>query len=1027
MKSKSPPKPIQITHTPPPKGKTPQVPKRTSNPTPQGSNYPHTTPQRQNAPPGAFVPNKPWPGEDKTGKDQHDPCFFKGGYPEVHHPPGAFVPGKPWPDEDKTGRDQHDPCFFKGGYPEAHHPPGAFVPGKPWPGEDNTDKDQHDPCVFNETHPSGASMPSKSHNTPAVEATPTTTTQPRAQPLPAASVGADWQAAAELEAEAFPDLRISDLPCISAATLAAAGEFTKANKTENGRPGVSLPPGFASAATPPPKDVLFPTTNPMPNTARPAPAPPEELSGSQLTARWREELGRPVRLADIQPEPKPGQQRIGVRISKWIKAAKRYNRSVAAHATSGHRLLRRPQDMAIPLEEMLIPRARPYIWNTADKYNVFAVDEDSTPFATDDSLSIDAEYLLSEAERLGCPDQELLSMLRSGISLQNTEPLSRVTFLCVNAKSYIQHCVATEQEIEQQVEDGWATPHSGDWLPWAPCRIHPQGSTAKRRSDKRRRTSNFSMDLGGFRGQAVNDAIDAKKLPRAPLPTTSMFAKTLEALRAGAGANEVKCLALDLKSAFSQLVYKEHELWVACSIYSQYIITEKRLAFGMSSSPNVYQRLASLCMASARDHFDTCEANDPILDEMGDSTFWSGRPPGVQSRRAHCSMYLDDPSVAAVGEKRAVRLAMVIAATFQRCGLPTSDKSQGPHSILNLLGLTFHADLGLVDAPQDKVDFLVAQLDSLLISPDGTATELFDQSDLRSTLFGMLFLAPAVRNLRPCLNLGFKFAFSKSTRGCIVPPPELREDLFRAKRALLSKTAQPLRAASARRFVNGQIPDVPDATSGLHADFSSDAAKSASGFKLAATFKGHYILFEMPAGSEDIAKFLSISHLELVAVFAGLITFGNKTADAVIRCLCDNAAATSCINTGIARDPAMSVATSAVFDRCARTATTLGAAFTRTVANTASDMLTRNEMEGFLARCIEKSFKPCRLEWPAEATVLLDSMVTINRAMHETKFDEQSQGWPGAAGKNAAEMSPEEIEDASAQGALSFDFKLAQA
>jgi hypothetical protein len=54
-------------------------------------------------------------------------------------------------------------------------------------------------------------------------------------------------------------------------------------------------------------------------------------------------------------------------------------------------------------------------------------------------------------------------------------------------------------------------------------------------------------------------------------------------------------------------------------------------------------------------------------------------------------------------------------------------------------------------------------------------------------------------------------------------------------------------------------------------------------------------------------------------------------------------------------------------------------------------------------------------------------MVTINRAMHETRFDEQSQGWPGAAGKNAAEMSPSEIKDATVGGALSFAPKLSQA
>ena len=162
-------------------------------------------------------------------------------------------------------------------------------------------------------------------------------------------------------------------------------------------------------------------------------------------------------------------------------------------------------------------------------------------------------------------------------------------------------------------------------------------------------------------------------------------------------------------------------------------------------------------------------------------------------------------------------------------------------------------------------------------------------------------------------------AFVKARNGRIDLSPELRADLARAKRAIASKTAQPLHVAATKRFLNGQLPRHPGPTSGKFADWSTDAAMSSSGFKMAATHEGKFATRAMTPGSEDALKYLSISHFEIVAVYAGLILFRGHTADAFVRGLCDNAAATACLNTGVARDPAMAVATSAVLDHCATT------------------------------------------------------------------------------------------------------------
>ena len=76
-------------------------------------------------------------------------------------------------------------------------------------------------------------------------------------------------------------------------------------------------------------------------------------------------------------------------------------------------------------------------------------------------------------------------------------------------------------------------------------------------------------------------------------------------------------------------------------------------------------------------------------------------------------------------------------------------------------------------------------------------------------------------------------------------------------------------------------------------------------------------------------------------------------------------------------------------------------------------LLTRDESEGFLKFCADHGFQPCPLQWPPQATQLLDSMVSIARAHYEATHTEEVHGTPGILGTapSDVEMSETDIEN----------------
>ena len=314
----------------------------------------------------------------------------------------------------------------------------------------------------------------------------------------------EWQRLAAEQA-ASSTAELWRLPCISASHLLSSD--AEPGPATIPRPdNVAAPAALADIQRPrlPPRPL--PRTN-VPPQAPPPAALPDPHGPDRFAEAMRLKLRKTtISLDDIYMPRAHGKAPLRLRIAKWLRAAKDYHASVLAAAQRGGvRLKRRPRDWAIPLEELLRPECRPFVWDTRDPDDVFPMREDSAPFASDTSVQLDTDWLTEQAARLGFPDADLIAQLKSGISGNHTEPCDRTTLLCCNSASYAEHALETEAEVDDEMRKQWSSLHAGDALPFAPVKLSPQGSVPKNRySAKRRRTSNLSKSVPHSAENSVN-------------------------------------------------------------------------------------------------------------------------------------------------------------------------------------------------------------------------------------------------------------------------------------------------------------------------------------------------------------------------------------------------------------------------------------------------------------------------------------------------------------------------------------------
>ena len=837
-----------------------------------------------------------------------------------------------------------------------------------------------------------------------------------AAPAPAAALA--WQQVAEREALEL-DCPTWELPCVSSAHL-AANEAAPGSSTVPVPPEVAAPPALASPDRPrlPPRGL--PVTN-VPSVTTPPSTDTDPDEPDRFADAMRVRLRRSIKSSDIFAVPAAGKRPIGVRISAWLRSARLYHDAVRRAALRpGVKLPKKPSDWAIPLHELLRPDCARFVWDLRDPNDVFPMRSDSAPFLDDGSVQIDVDFLTREAKRLDFPDLDLLHQLSTGVRGNHTSPADRTTLLCCNSASYAAHVTQTQEEVDIELNKSWSELHSGDSLPFAPCKLSPQGSVTKPHSSKRRRTCNYSKNVPATAANSVNSTIDSALLPRARMPSTRTFAAAADTLSQGAGDSRLFGVALDISAAYRQLIYADHLLWENCWASPEGVIIEKRLAFGQAASANVFQRLASLLMLISRDAFARAEAADPLPDQ-GDTAFWDSMPQAKRSLGIY-HMYLDDPVGLAISLPRAQRMAAILAATLARAHLPTSAKTQGPTGgCLRVLGLDFLLEEGLLACPDDKRIRIFDQINDLLFDIDGNPKTAVRRRALRSVCYSLSFVAPAFPNMRSFLNEGFRNCGSRPRRdGFVHVSDSLRTNLIRAQELLRSPSATPLDLAFRGKFINGMMSGLP--SSGSHyGEWSSDASGGADA-KLAIFCRGKFATHEC---TPDEARMLSIGLLEALAVHAALVSFSKDIKGAVLIGLCDNAGVVQAVNSGACKNPALAECVAEIAAAAADADCLFGLNHIRSAQNSASDALSRNDSASFHAFCRDNHYEPRQIEWPRETVELSARLVHLSREHAAARgLHELVHGPPGIAGHSSfpcdVRISPAEEELARVLGDLSF-------
>ena len=425
-------------------------------------------------------------------------------------------------------------------------------------------------------------------------------------------------------------------------------------------------------------------------------------------------------------------------------------------------------------------------------------------------------------------------------------------------------------------------------------------------------------------------------------------------------------------------------------------------------------------MLICRDAFARAEAEDPLPDQ-GDPAFWDSIPPAQRGLGVY-HMYLDDPVGLAISLPRAQRLAAILAATLARARLPTSAKTQGPTcGCLRVLGLDFLLEEGLLACPDDKRLRIFDKINDLLFDAKGNPKTAVRRRSLRSVCYALSFVAPAFPNMRALLNEGFRNCGSRPRRDGFVHVTEsLRTNLIRAQELLRSPSAMPIDLAYRGKFINGMMCGLPSSRS-HYGEWSSDAAGGTDA-KLAIFCRGKYATHDC---TPDEARMLSIGLLEALAVHAALVSFSKDINGAVLVGLCDNAGVVQAINSGACKNPALAECVAEISSAAADADCLFGLNHIRSAQNSASDALSRNDYDAFLAFCRDNQYEPRQIEWPRETVELSTRLVRLSRDHAEARgLRELVHGPPGAAGHSSfpcdVRISPAEEELARALGDLTF-------
>jgi hypothetical protein len=119
-------------------------------------------------------------------------------------------------------------------------------------------------------------------------------------------------------------------------------------------------------------------------------------------------------------------------------------------------------------------------------------------------------------------------------------------------------------------------------------RVIPLGSVAKKNSDVRRRTSDFSFPPG----ISVNAGIDLDQLPRIRFATVADAVARIIKLRLLHGPDAIIGMGkVDMEDAYRNLSLREEDHWQSVYFFEGRYYSDVRLGFGSSSAPGQFTRV----------------------------------------------------------------------------------------------------------------------------------------------------------------------------------------------------------------------------------------------------------------------------------------------------------------------------------------------------------------------------------------------------------------------------------------------------
>ena len=473
-----------------------------------------------------------------------------------------------------------------------------------------------------------------------------------------------------------------------------------------------------------------PTTAPLP-----PPAPPPEVSAGLRALRSPKEI--------FIPELKGYE-----RICRTMRRLQRWHARMKAGGKG-----KRPKPLALDTT-VLTPVARAYVEaggviDCRDPEHIRFVDPRDAAFDT--HLGVGALEHALEA----CPDRELLSMVRGGVTLKAGLRPQVVIMPNLNSLYTGGEQVgldAVTDELHALVDRGWYSTHSS-FIPFIPWRCAPRGAVARPGGGVPRGI----VDNGGPRTElrtwpagepVVPTNISAG--PMRPAPGTPpgrvkwhrevkpWFADAClngAILAEGARRSDqpVYTFAFDFKYYFHQMFLRYGEWWKAGGVMPARMreggaseelvaIVEKVLSMGTAPSSQIAQRLGNAILWALSARMDAADA--PFLEiEPPEVLEWLERRRalphdayGTQARLWDCLQYTDDPCLQAVGTARAVRLLcqwhdLVGTDGFNLMYARTGKWHAGTHT--RWLGVCFSPTLGVAWLPPDKASRILAQLDEL--------------------------------------------------------------------------------------------------------------------------------------------------------------------------------------------------------------------------------------------------------------------------------------------------------------------------